>query len=341
MAHKLTGVEIFKAGRHNGLDFSDADLDGIVAAFDSLKDRTRVPLKFGHNGEQLITDGQPAIGWVERIWKDGSKLLSDFVGVPSVVFDAIKRGLYRNVSIELLKDVGLDGDPVRPWVLDAVALLGADTPAVRGLKDLQALTMTAKGLKGVHIGGEVVFTQSVQIGEKTTMTKTVEELQAELAAANQKLADQKKAHFAEKVAAHREKISSILENAVKEGRILPRVRDRIEGSRQFKSDEDVIAFWTEAEVKSEIEANKRAEFTEGAVRSKSGGGEDNGNKQLSGKSNAEAVTFKAQAEALRVGHDPMNVEHLSAATKRVFKSDPALATAYFNDPHGDYKPDAA
>lgn len=334
MAHKLVGAEIFKVGTHNGLDFSAADLDAIVNAFDALKDTIRVPLKFGHNNEQTITDGQPALGWVDRVWKDGIKLLADFSGVPTVVFEAIKNGLYRNVSIELLKDVGLDGGAVRPWVLDGVALLGADSPAVRGLKDLQALTMSAKGLKGVRIGAQVAFTQSINIGASKTMTN--EELQAALDAANQKLDAQTKAMFTEKVAAHRAKIVSIIEDAIKAKEIDPRIRARVEASKAFKSDDDVLTVWTEDEVKAEIRANRREDFNETGAKTKV---KTNNESALAvGKSNAEAVTFRAQEEAKRVGHDPMNVEHLSAATKRLFKQDTKLARAYFDDPHGEYKP---
>ena len=74
------------------------------------------------------------------------------MGLPTVVFNAVKNGLYRNVSIELLKGIERNGNSF-PWVLDAVALLGADTPAVRGLKDLQALTMSAKNLPNMKFKG--------------------------------------------------------------------------------------------------------------------------------------------------------------------------------------------
>jgi hypothetical protein len=60
--------------------------------------------------------------------------------VPDKVHKLIKDGYLKFVSIELLKDVRAF-NRVIPWVLDAVALLGADQPSVGILSDLQALTL--------------------------------------------------------------------------------------------------------------------------------------------------------------------------------------------------------
>ncbi len=127
----LQGVEIFQSGIWNGRQFGEGDLDGIVKSFDVLGLGGRIPLKLGHNAEHPLTDGQPALGWVERIWREGKTLMADFRDVPSVIYDAIKRGLYKFVSVELLRDVQADTRTI-PLVLDAVALLGSDVPARNG-----------------------------------------------------------------------------------------------------------------------------------------------------------------------------------------------------------------
>ena len=142
----LKGAEIFSVGTWNGLEFTTEDLQAIAASFTELALAGRVPLKFGHNDEQPVTDGQPALGWVERVWTEGGKLLADFANMPTVVFDAIKAQLYKFVSVELWQDAERDGSSY-PWVLSAVALLGADEPAVGNLKDLAALTMRSTGLR--------------------------------------------------------------------------------------------------------------------------------------------------------------------------------------------------
>jgi hypothetical protein len=336
MAHKLMGAEVFSTGTHNGLEFSDADLDGIVEAFAALESSSRIPLKFGHNNEQPFTDGQPALGWVERVWKDGGKLLADFVGLPEVVFNAIKGGLYKNVSIELLKDFSRSGDKIYPWVLDAVALLGADIPAVRGLKDLQALTM-ARALPGVRFAQSVAFTQVRNYGEKAKMP-TIEELQAENAKLKAEAEAREKAIFTEKVTAHREAITAMLDKAVEENRVDGRVRDRVVKSRQFKADEDVMEFWTIDEVKGEITRGTRVEFSQG----NNGGGtskvsSNETSVDITGKTVAEVVTFKTQDECLRLKGDPRNPDDMRDATKRLFRMDPKLARAYFDTPHDIFK----
>jgi hypothetical protein len=138
----LLRAEVFESGTWNQREFTDDDLDGIVKSFDALNLSGRIPLKFGHDGDDA-RDGAPALGWVTRVYREGKKLLADFTGIPTAVFEAIKAGLYKFVSIELLRDVQA-GNRRIPWTLDAVALLGATPPAVGTLRDLQSLTMARR-----------------------------------------------------------------------------------------------------------------------------------------------------------------------------------------------------
>lgn len=139
---ELDNVELMTVGDPDGrrINFTESDLAAIASSFDTLGLAGRVPLKFGHNDQQPLTDGQPAIGWVNKVWVEGKKLMAQFTDVPRVVYDLVKQGSYKFVSVELLRDVKA-GTRAIPWVLDAVALLGADQPAFGTLKDLQALTL--------------------------------------------------------------------------------------------------------------------------------------------------------------------------------------------------------
>lgn len=165
----LKDREIFAVGKWNGLDFNEADLDDIAKNFKDLSENHKVPLKFGHNKEQKITDGQPAIGWVSRVYRSGKKLYADFAGVPKIVIDAVKNRLYRTVSIELLFGVDHKGKRFN-HVLDAVALLGADQPAVNVLEDLATLLATRADFSG---GRRVMF--ETVAGNRKTITSTTEE----------------------------------------------------------------------------------------------------------------------------------------------------------------------
>jgi hypothetical protein len=170
MKHTLAGAHIFRAGTWNKQTFTEEDLDGIVAAFNAANKAGRVPLKFGHaddEADQPFREGLPALGWVSKVWRAGKDLFADFIDMPTAVFQAVKNGLYKFVSIELLKNAEYEGNRF-PYLLDAVALLGADPPAVDGLQDLQklalsrasfkfaeVLTFTAKLPKHTHLTGDL------------------------------------------------------------------------------------------------------------------------------------------------------------------------------------------
>ena len=101
---------------------------------------------------------------------------------------------------------------------------------------------------------------------------TLEELQAALDDLKTKFDAQEKAMFSQRADFHRTRMRDILEAAVASGEIDPRVRDRVVNSAQFKSDADVTAIWTETEIRNEIKASRRADFSEQKPKSKVGDG---------------------------------------------------------------------
>jgi hypothetical protein len=326
------------------LTFGESDLDAIVSSFTALNKAARVPLKLGHSDDQPITDGQPALGWVERIWRDGKKIFADFSNIPTVVFEAIRKGLYRNISIELLKNYSREGSSY-PWVLDAVALLGADIPAVKDLRDLQTLLMTRQ-LQGATFASVAAFTSDrrIHIGDHSTMTEAEEKaLRDQLAASQAELKKFQETVQKEKVDAHRVAVKQTLEDAVTEGRIFPRTRDRILNSRLFKDDAEVLTAYSIDSVKEEIKSDQRHDFKEkppGKNGATSMAGKDEG-ADFSAMNNAQVLTFKTQAECARFGGKADNYDDLNAAQQRVLKAEPKLARAYFSDPNGRFSTEAA
>lgn len=254
------------------VSFSEDDLDEIVKSFSLLDLAGRVPLKFGHNKEQPVTDGQPALGWVGRIYREGRKLLADFTDLPKVVYDSIKAGRYKFVSVELLGDVRASNRVIR-WVLDAVALLGADQPAIGSLKDLQSLTM-ARG-SGLQSDVRVALMRDHSVtGVKPTMADDpkddVKALLARLNAAEQerdqlrikaarteeaetKLTELQSKTLAEKVTAHRASLMAAFETPIKEKKILPAVREQFK--RIYKTETDDVLNVTAADAEVFMRAN--------------------------------------------------------------------------------------
>lgn len=158
---ELNGVEIVSVGRWKGsrtVDITGGMLDDMVRAFNELSDKVtgfRPPLKLGHEDAQRFIgqnegSGAPALGWVKAMRRIGDKVVADFSDVPSSLLDMIKRRLYNHVSIELLPSLEYGGNTFAN-VLTAVALLGAELPAVKGLKELSATLFEASGTEAVTL----------------------------------------------------------------------------------------------------------------------------------------------------------------------------------------------
>lgn len=221
----------------------------------------------GHEGPDARDDPttQFALGWVTKLYREGRKLLADF-SVPDKVAAWIRDGMLKFVSVELLKDVKADTREI-PWVLDAVALLGADQPAVGILKSL-SLTMARS--TALQCRERVAFTRDTTTGghrptmadEKDTSVSALmarlDKLETEKKALETKVAEgesfqrkftelQTQTH-AEKVTAHRAKLMDAFEQPIKEKKILPAVREQFKRVYKTESDDVLNVTVSDAEV---------------------------------------------------------------------------------------------
>ncbi len=287
MTNTIKGVEIFATGTWNGHMIKVDDLVQMARNQQTLASKLRIPLKFGHNEEQAMTDGQPALGWVTRLRIIGNKLLADFEDVPEIVFQAIKSGRYDRVSSEVMFGVKLGEEEIGS-VLIGVALLGADLPAVSDLEGLSKLVASLQILPGEAAvfsfsAGDEVSKLEDQEGAKPKqedddMKDELEKLQgtvADLSASMQtlkgnadaeklradnatkeldafkKLEEQKEvASTAELFVASRKNIMDQCESLVKDGKLTPALRDKIEvaiktGEANFSSNGKAILFDSE------------------------------------------------------------------------------------------------
>jgi hypothetical protein len=306
----------------------------------------RVPLKFGHNGEQPLTDGQPALGWVSRLYRHGSKILADFVDMPTSIYEMVKAGLYKFVSVELLKNVKADTREI-PWVLDAVALLGADQPAVGTLKDLQSLTMARKlALRararvaftrgkffstGAHKGMDKAEVEALLAEQATKLTETLTaKFSAQLTAEVKKAKDEAKAESDAAVKkaqaeAHRQQIKAKFEAAVKAEILLPAKRETFYRFNKVDDDtvvtsiklEEVDAYIEEFADKAKLAASKQTTTTT-----------TTGDPAEAKMSAAEKVVHRARKLCFERKQDPNKFEFINAATIEVLKADKALGESY-------------
>ena len=278
---KTIESEVFAVGIWNNLKFTLDDLKGIATNFKLLRDAQRVPLKLGHNPEQKVTDGQPALGWVDDVWIDEkqtpAKLMARFTDVPSIIAKAFKKKLYRNVSIELDFDV-MHKKKNYDIVLSAIALLGADIPAVNNLADLAAF-MTRDPLTANRSASfSAISTNKSTEGNDMP---TIEEVQAQLAEANAKAAtfertntaltsenDTLKASTKERDAREnkasidfsRKTVTDYLEQAVKDELITPAQRETFSRALRVDDDEAVVSLKLE-DVKAMIGDKKTETFS--------------------------------------------------------------------------------
>lgn len=339
-------AEIFAVGTWNKQwKFSTQDLQDIAANFNALAENHKVPLKFGHNDQQPITDGQPALGWVTKVWVEGNKLKAQFDNVPKIVKAAFDAKMYRHVSVELDVDVEHKGKKYK-YVLSAVALLGADIPAVNTLADLSHYL---DGGSRLAASRRMVFSTIAgdlcKPTEDNDMTK--EELDAALAAALAPLkadvakfsaenatlkAENEAMKQAEKIRAeteakakvkmHRETLIGKLETAVKEKRLTPAQRESAIKFMRLNDEKDAMNVTAES-IDEYINVNGgKATFSKETGRG-AGTGDGNGSNYTDADAEIVARAKKLQAEDSKLS--------FSAARNRVMEGDPELARKWLND----------
>lgn len=137
---EIKDFPFFKIGTYNGKAYSEGDLDRIVSNFYSLKNMVKPVLKLGHGGQKFLKDeGYPAAGWIESIKKMGQVLYADIKNIPKRIYDLLKSKSYQRPSAEIYANFQDDKGQEYGLTLSAIALLGADIPAIKSLPDIEAL----------------------------------------------------------------------------------------------------------------------------------------------------------------------------------------------------------
>lgn len=256
MPGAISRLEIFSAGTwtpSNGkqVTVTESGLDEMVEAFHQLQGTNVVKphLKLGHTEAQKWfgqSVGVPTLGWITRLWREGTKLFADIKDVPEALLDMIRQGRYHAVSSEVFfpGDIEHAGKKFG-HVLSAVAILGTEMPAVKDLAGLASAlfanqfssTQTTTPVAFTRENGAAMFTQEqvdALIGAAVTkavaeakgardkefsdLTAQVTVLTARAEGAETKLSAQA-TEFAQKEAV------STVDAAIKAGKLLPKQRD--------------------------------------------------------------------------------------------------------------------
>jgi uncharacterized OB-fold protein len=230
----LKNVEIFSAGTWRGsreVKVDGAMLDRMVANFSNLNSKVSgfgVPIKLGHNDRI----GEPAYGWMSDVQRVGDTLVADFADVDPQIVDAISKRRYNSVSVEIYPVVKYAGQVLND-VLGGVALLGAEWPAVKGLKPLSAslfseqpekVELKEKSTVTTFTEDQMNAEKAVTAAEKTRADNAVAKLsetEAKLAAAEAKLA-------AAEEAGEKAEIAAVIKAAEDKGQITPANKQAVE-----------------------------------------------------------------------------------------------------------------
>jgi hypothetical protein len=128
-------LHIFKAGKQctkDGveIEFTEADLAASAAAYDPAKHEA--PLVVGHPQSNL-----PAYGWVQSSTAVGGDLFVAPSQVDASFAEAVRKGQFKKISASFYSP----DSPVNPvpgvWYLRHVGFLGAQPPAVKGLRPVE------------------------------------------------------------------------------------------------------------------------------------------------------------------------------------------------------------
>ena len=230
----LEGVEIFSTGTWNGDKYSNKDLDAMVNNFDETG--FQPPLKLGHNEEQPeMLDGAPALGYVDKIYTEGSKLLANFVNLPKKVYEAIKRGNYKRVSSEIYWNYKSNGKSL-DRVLKAVALLGSEIPAVTNLESISGLYNKDAEFKFyLEKENEVMDDNTVSVKDFNDLQAELVKLKEEKAITDKELDDRKSQQRAEK-------ISAFISHQKEVGRVLPAFEKQLQALLETTNDNKVYSY---------------------------------------------------------------------------------------------------
>jgi len=128
-------IEIFRSGRHTDMhgrafDITRADLADIASRYDPAKHEA--PLVIGHPQTNA-----PAYGWVKGLRVVGDTLVADTHQVDPAFAEVVNAGRWKKRSASFLMPTAPDNPAPGQYYLNHVGFLGAQPPAVKGLRDAQ------------------------------------------------------------------------------------------------------------------------------------------------------------------------------------------------------------
>lgn len=154
----INRMEIFRAGKWNGIEFTEADLYAMERNFNHLQNVVRPKVKITHNENQESLAGLASYGDVVSIYTDKVagevRLYANIERVPEEVAEWIRDGRFSERSVEMWLVKEIEGTTYRN-VIFAVSLLGHEIPAVSGMSKVLAKDKDGKKVVDISDNGKV------------------------------------------------------------------------------------------------------------------------------------------------------------------------------------------
>ncbi len=128
-------IEIFRAGRHlsmsgESIEFSEADLAATAEAYDPKLHEA--PIVVGHPHHDA-----PAYGWVGALHHREGALEAEPVQVDAAFAEMVRKGRFKKVSASFYPPFHAGNPKPGVYYLRHVGFLGAQPPAVKGLRTVE------------------------------------------------------------------------------------------------------------------------------------------------------------------------------------------------------------
>ena len=115
--YRVLDVPVFRLGNHRGFCYDRAWAERALGNFRADADAGRLPsVILGHSMEGVE---KPAVGFLDRLRRIGDTLYADLKGLHSEVFRQIRRGMWPQRSVEVVRGAAR---------VAALALLGSSSP---------------------------------------------------------------------------------------------------------------------------------------------------------------------------------------------------------------------
>lgn len=219
---------IFKTGKHkdsagNEKEWNEADLDKIVNNYDPTKHEA--PIVIGHPKTNA-----PAFGWVEKLKRVGDTLYALPKQLANEFIEMVNKGLFKKRSISLYPDGSLRH----------VGFLGAQPPAIKGLPDVEFkeeelstietdlnIDLEEKNETDINELAEKIKRYEEQMKAHNQKEREFEELETKYAQLLVEKSTLEKEIQRQKRDTQMKEFIEIVDKAIAEGKLLPRMKDTI------------------------------------------------------------------------------------------------------------------